>query len=283
MIKIKSALNDAYQQLAPTSPSPQIDADLLLAYLLNKPRAYLYAHATDHLDEHTESAFVQLLAQRTAGMPIAYLIGSREFWSLPLCVTNDTLIPRPETELLVELTLSLLHDRESASILDLGTGSGAIAIALATAKPDWSLVAVDASPNALCVAQKNAYQLQKNNVIFHLSDWFASIPHQHFDAIVSNPPYLSENDPHLHQGDVRFEPPSALISGPDGLNDIKHIIDAARSYLKPEGVLLLEHGYQQQAPVTQLLSKFHYENIQSWPDHQGHPRVSGGFLTKPQQ
>lgn len=277
MTSIKAALDNARIRLEKTSPSARIDAELLLAHTLNTSRSFLYAHGTDPLDDETLDAYEQDLSKRLHGMPIAYIVGTREFWSLPLRVTEDTLIPRPETELLVDLTLSLLQNQDHASVLDLGTGSGAVALALASARPHWTILACDISPSALCMAQENARLLQLQNVTFMLSNWFESVPTQQVHAIVSNPPYLAENDAHLSQGDVRFEPKSALTSGPDGLDALSHLIQNSQPYLHPGGLLLLEHGYLQAEAVAERLQASNYQSIQCWLDLQGHPRVSGGF------
>jgi len=277
MIDIKSALRDASTRLAKSSPTAQIDAELLLSYVLQKNRVFLYAHSDQHLDAKPHKRFEQLILKRLDGIPIAYLIGEREFWSLPLYVTPDTLIPRPETELLVELALSQLNKRDTCSVLELGTGTGAISIALATEKPHWNILAADLSKPALLVAQKNAAKHHAQNITFMQSNWFESIPKQAFDLIISNPPYLAEQDPHQHEGDVRFEPKQALLSGTEGLDDLTHIIHESRHYLTPGGLLLLEHGHTQGKAVMACLSDTFYHNIQCWQDTAGLDRVSGGW------
>ena len=278
MIDIKRALNQAIDRLRPTSTSAQIDAEVLLAYTLSTSRTFLYTHPEKMLSNIEHETYEQLIEKRVEGMPIAYLTGTREFWSLPLIIRKDTLIPRPETELLVELTLTLLKSRSSISILDLGTGSGAIALALASERPDWNILACDVSQAALEVAHHNALHLSLNNVQMLCSDWFTSIPLQRFHAIVSNPPYIAKDDPHLKEGDVRFEPQQALSSGADGMDALRCIIERAYKHLLPGGLLLLEHGFSQKQAVMSLLYQHGYQHTQCWPDSRGHDRVSGGWV-----
>ena len=278
MTTIKHALQQATARLKTTSSTPRIDAETLLLHTLKNTRAFLYAHDTDVLNPGVLATFEALIANRSLGVPIAYLTQSKEFWSLPLRVTPATLIPRPETELLVECTLALLAEQQQATILELGTGSGAIAIALAASRPDWHITACDISNDALNIATHNASQCKLNNITWIHSNWFQSIPPQTFDAIISNPPYLADNDPHLSQEDLRFEPRLALTSGADGLTALSHIIQTAPRYLKSQGCILLEHGYQQTEQVFHLLKTAHFEKLQNWLDLQHHPRVSGGFL-----
>lgn len=274
---IKDALEHALAVLSQTSDSARMDAEILLAHVLIKNRSFLYAYPEIELTQAQWQTFQRLVAQRLEGMPIAYLTGSREFWSLPLKVCEDTLIPRPETELLVELTLQLLADKDDADILDLGTGSGAIALACASERPKWKISACDCCQGALRTAEENAARLTLTNVYFYLSDWFEQLAsHIQFDAIVTNPPYIAANDPHLKEGDVRFEPQQALVSGDDGLNDLRHIIEHSIARLKPGGLLLLEHGFDQKSAVTSMLNQYGYIEIQCWQDWQGHDRVTGG-------
>lgn len=280
MIDIKRALTQAIALLSETSPSAQLDAEILLAYAINASRTFLYTHPEQTLTPAQHEIYQKLVAKRCEGIPIAYLTHSREFWSLPLRVGKDTLIPRPETELLVELTLTLLKDVSPASIVDLGTGSGAVALALASERPDWQILACDLNQAAVDIATLNATDLGLANVHICHSDWFTAIPSHQFNAIVSNPPYIAKDDPHLEQGDVRFEPKEALISGVDGLDSLNYIIQHSYDRLLPGGVLLLEHGYDQKQAVTSMLKARGYEQVHCWQDWQGHDRVSGGWRSE---
>lgn len=280
MNDIKLILEQAIKALAPTSPSARIDVELLLMKVLNVSRTFFYAHPEATLTPDQQEQYQALLKQRMIGTPIAHLTGIREFWSLPLNVSSHTLIPRPETELLVELTLNQLAETTTTSVLDLGTGSGAIALALASERPHWHVLACDKSHAAVNMARKNATQLGINNLNVLCSNWFDSIPNQQFNAIVSNPPYIAEHDPHLAQGDVRFEPLDALISGKDGLDALNYLIEHSQKWLVAGGLLLLEHGFDQGAAVTSALKKHGYESVHCWQDWQGHDRVSGGSKQK---
>lgn len=280
MTDIKTALGHAIKLLQQTSPSARLDAEVLLAYILKSSRTFLFSHPEKTMDRDEHHTYEHLISQRAAGHPIAHLTGTREFWSKPLIVSADTLIPRPATELLVELTLSLLHDSSAASLIDLGTGSGAIAVALADSRPDWNIIACDSQQAALEIAQNNAAHLQLSNIHFYLSDWFSAIPVQQFHAIVSNPPYIAKNDPHLTQGDLRFEPHHALVSGIDGLESLTYLIKASYDRLLPGGLLLIEHGFDQKHAVERLLFDRGYDRIQCWQDNEGHDRVSGGWRGK---
>lgn len=267
MISIREALGK----------NPELEAEILLCYVLKKSRAYLFAHPEKLISLEQLNQYQNLLTERAKGIPIAYLTGEREFWSMTLKVNRHTLIPRHETELLVELALEKIPNQPNISVLELGTGSGAIALALAKERPSWHITACDVSQQALEVAQENAQHHQINNVNFYHSNWFSSIPQQHYHAIISNPPYIAEDDPHLHEGDLRFEPQTALSSSQEGLADLELIIKQGYDYLLPHGLLLLEHGYDQKLNVHAILNKLGYTEVQSWRDIQGHDRVSGGW------
>lgn len=259
----------------PGSDTPRLDAELLLAHVLGKPRSYLFTWPDQPVAEAEAARFSALLARRRSGEPVAYLLGEQGFWTLDLQVSPDTLIPRPDTERLVELALELGPSR-SAAVLDLGTGTGAIALALASERPDWQLTGSDRMPGAVALAEQNRARLGLANVRFLQSDWFAALGAARYDLIASNPPYIAADDPHLTQGDVRFEPASALVSGADGLDDIRHLVETAPGHLQPGGWLLLEHGWQQAAVVRGLLEQRGFAAVQSWEDLGGHQRVSGG-------
>jgi release factor glutamine methyltransferase len=252
------------------------DAELLLAQALSRPRAWLYAHAEDALEPAAADRFEALLARRRRGEPVAYLLGRREFWSLELEVGADTLVPRPETELLVELALARLPAGVPARVLDLGTGSGAIALALACERPLAQVTAVDASRGALAVAQRNGARLAPGRLRFLRSDWYSALGGDRFDLLVSNPPYLAEDDPHLREGDLRFEPALALASGRDGLDALRVICAGAPAHLAAGGWLLFEHGYGQGAAARGLLDAAGFDAVETWPDLEGRDRASGG-------
>lgn len=254
----------------------RIEVQMLLRSVLKVSRAYLLAHSERELNEVEDAAYRALLARRLAGEPMAHILGEREFYGLNLKVTPATLIPRPDTESLVEQALQRLPSGNGVRVLDLGTGAGAVALAIAYGRPQAEVVAVDASAAALAVAQENAQRLALANVRCLLSDWFAGVPDTAFDLIVSNPPYIPDADPHLTQGDLRFEPRSALASGADGLADIRRIVAQAGAYLKPGGWLLLEHGYDQALAVRGLLQAAGFVEVFSARDLGGIERVSGG-------
>ncbi len=256
--------------------SSRLDAELLLSYCLQKPRSYLYAWPERELEPGQCAVFFELLAARRDGQPVAYLVGEREFWSLPLRVNQHTLIPRPETETLIEWVLQMRLPA-TAELSDWGTGSGAIALALASERPGWKLLATDISGAALAVAQGNAQRLGVDNIEFLQADWGAGLTGRKFDLVVSNPPYIAEGDPHLAQGDVRFEPKTALQSGPDGLHALRRIIAAAPEYLRAGGWLLLEHGFDQAGAVRKLLQSAGFSTLECRRDLAGTDRISGGM------
>ena len=252
------------------------DAEALLLHVLGKPRSWLFAHADDALNLDVQTAFDALVARRAAGEPVAYLTGRRGFWTLELEVTPATLIPRPETELLVELALERLPRDATARVADLGTGSGAVALAIASERPQAQVVASDASAAALAVARRNAQRLGIANVRFAQGDWLAPLAGERFGLIVSNPPYIEAADPHLVQGDLRYEPASALASGADGLDDIRRIVADAPAHLEAGGWLLFEHGWNQGDAARALLSEAGYAQVFTAQDLEARDRVSGG-------
>jgi len=270
----KAALESA---LALNPDTARIEVQMLLQQALGVSRAWLLAHPEQVLDEAQDAGYRALLLRRLAGEPLAYILGEREFFGLSFRVTPATLIPRPDTELLVEMALQRLpkHGR----VLDLGTGSGVIALSIAHARPDVGVTAVDASQDALEVARENARHLNIVNVRLLCSDWFGALTGERFDLIVSNPPYIAEGDAHLGQGDLRFEPRTALASGADGLDDIRHIVAQAKEHLNPGGWLLFEHGYDQAARACELLEKAGYTKTFSARDLAGIERVSGGRIS----
>ena len=265
----------------PHSDSARLDLELLLCDALDRDRAWLYTWPEKTLTVPQRERFEQALARRVAGEPLAHILGQREFWSLSLEVNASTLIPRPDTEVLVETTLTCLAEQadQPQSILDLGTGTGAVALALASERPGWTVQGVDCSTEAVALAQRNGARLGLTNTQFSVGDWFSAIaPSRRFHAIVANPPYIASDDPHLEQGDVRFEPRSALVADEAGLAALRHIAQAARSYLVPGGWLLLEHGWQQGAVVRQLLNELGYHSVATRRDYGDQERVTyGGF------
>jgi release factor glutamine methyltransferase len=252
------------------------DARLLLAHALGKSPAWLIAHADEALEQDALGRFDALVESRIDGRPVAYLVGRRGFWTLDLAVTSDTLIPRPETELLVELALSRIPHGAASRIADLGTGSGAIALAIAIERPRCSVVATDASEAALQVAQGNARDNAIANVQFRHGSWFAPLAGERYDLIVSNPPYIAAGDPHLAEGDLRFEPATALSSGSDGLDDIREIVSSAEGFLADSGWLLLEHGLDQGAAIRELFEAAGFVEIATERDLESRDRVTLG-------
>jgi release factor glutamine methyltransferase len=255
----------------------ELEAALLLCHLLAQPRSYLYAWPERRLAQREYEAFLRLLERRLAGEPIAHIVAEREFWSLPLKVTPDTLIPRPETELLVELSLQLVQSIQAPRIADLGTGSGAIALALASERPDAVLHATDRSESALAVARENARRLGFTQISCFPGDWCSALPAgTSYHLIVSNPPYIEQDDPHLQRGDLPGEPLTALVSGHDGLRDIRLLAQQTHARLEPGGWLLLEHGYRQADSVRQILAAAGYIDTTTHEDLAGRPRATEG-------
>ncbi|CAI1509368.1 Release factor glutamine methyltransferase [Serratia quinivorans] len=257
------------------SDSARRDAEILLGFVTGRARTFLMAFGETLLTQQQQEQLERLLARRERGEPVAYLIGEREFWSLPLSVSPATLIPRPDTECLVELALERLPS-SSCNILDLGTGTGAIALALASERPDCTVTGVDLQPEAVALAQHNAQKLAIGNAQFLQGSWFAPVTGQTFALIASNPPYIDAADPHLAQGDVRFEPSSALVSQQHGLADLSVIVQQAPQYLQPQGWLLLEHGWQQGESVRALLQAAGFISIATRRDYGDNDRVTFG-------
>jgi release factor glutamine methyltransferase len=276
---IRDALSLSHK-LTKISDSPRLDCELLLCHALQQERAYLYTWPEKQLSTEQEQRFLALLARREQGEPVAHLLGKKEFWSLPLQVNNTTLIPRPETELLIEMALELFSSNDSSSkkVADLGTGTGAIALALASEKPHWQIWGFEKYPQALQLAKINQQRLGYEQVRFCQSDWFSRIAEKDFDLIIANPPYIDASDPHLNKGDVRFEPKTALVAEQEGLADIATIIGYAPSYLRKGGWVLLEHGYQQAEAVQDLLQRQGFGGVRTRCDLAANPRVTIGQL-----
>lgn len=268
---VRHSLQDAAKRLATVSSSPRLDAELLLAHSLEWPRSRLYSQAQRALSPEARAQFLELLAARASGRPVAYLLGRQEFWSLDFELGDDCLVPRPETESLVELALA--EPDGPRRVLDLGTGSGVIAIAIKRERPDWEVSAVDCSPGALRWARHNAAR-HDADVTFLEGRWFEPVSGRRFDLILANPPYIALGDPHLEA--LRHEPTQALVAGADGLADIRHICEQASAYLSPGGMLALEHGMDQAAAVRELLQAAGLRDIASERDLAGHERISHG-------
>lgn len=275
-MNIQTWLNSAAERLQNISTTFHLDAEMLLLYVLHINRTFLYTYPEKNIPEKSLQILNNLLEQRLSGIPVAYLLQEKEFWSMSFKVTPDVLIPRPETEHLVETLLNLLDTHKPQRILELGTGSGAIAIALAKERPHWEIIACDNSKPALAIAQENADRLLPNHALlsFQYSHWFEHIALQTFSAIISNPPYIAAEDPHLQK--LTFEPSNALISESNGLRDIQKIITGSPAYLNPEGYLLLEHGNKQAAAVSAIFNSLGFKNITTIQDLGGHDRLTFG-------
>lgn len=261
----------------PDSPTERLDAELLLAAALGKPRSYLHTWPERIVSSEAAQTYDGYLQRRREGEPVAYILGQQGFWKIDLEVAPHTLIPRPDTELLVETALEL-QPALPARVLDLGTGTGAIALALASERPAWQVTAVDRVPEAAALAERNRQRLGLANVRIQVSHWLEGLADERFDLIVSNPPYIAASDPHLVDGDVRFEPSSALVAGVDGLDDLRVIAVQAPSHLTPGGWLLLEHGYDQADAVQVLLRENGFVEVSSRIDLGGHQRITVGRL-----
>jgi len=276
-MKIIELITQATQQLSAISDTPRLDVEIILANILQVNRARLLAFPESKLNDSQQIDFNKKINLLRSGWPVAYVIGEQEFWSLSFVVTPDVLIPRADTELLVETILNLIN-KEKIILADLGTGSGAIAIALQHEKPDWEIHATDKSEKALKIASKNAERLNTGNIFFHLGDWLAALPaKKYFDVIVSNPPYIANNDPHLSDLRLQHEPSSALIAEDNGLQDLKKIIFAAKTRLNVEGCLLLEHGFEQANLVREIFLAAGYADVRSIKDLSQHERVTIGL------
>ena len=275
MTTIAELLREAEQRIN-CSDTIKLDAEILLCDVMQFNRSKIYAHPQQLIPDDKSVLFKSLIEQRRQGRPIAHLMGKKEFWSLELAVNKETLIPRPETECLVETALLMIPDEESFNILALGTGSGAIAIAIASERSNSTIVATDINPDALDMAKKNAASHALTNIKFLLSDWYKNIPPQSFDLIVSNPPYVKQDDKHLSQGDVRFEPELALVAGKDGMKAINIILENANGYLASDAFLLIEHGYDQKALVTHAFQIYGFKQIKTLQDLSGQDRVTYG-------
>ncbi len=266
------------RELAGLSETPELDLQLLLCYALDCSSAWLVTWPERIPEAAQQAHFDALLERRIAGEPIAYLLGTQGFWSLDLQVSNATLIPRPETEMLVEMALKLnLPSRVHA--LDLGTGSGAIALALASERPEWHFTAVDSQASALAIAEHNRSRYGLQNVEFFCGDWYAPVAAKRFELIVSNPPYIDPLDDHLQRGDVRYEPRSALVSSGAGLDDLRHIVGRAPAFLARSGWLLTEHGFDQAAEVRKLFAQAGFQRIASHCDLNGVERITLGCIS----
>ncbi|OAI06104.1 protein-(glutamine-N5) methyltransferase, release factor-specific [Methylomonas methanica] len=274
---LQSLLIAANEQLSTTSETAMLDAEVLLCHCLEKNRSFLRAWPEHQPNAPQIAQFQLLVEQRSQGTPVAYLTGQREFWSRNFKVSPNVLIPRPDTELLIELSLSLLPTDQPCKIIDLGTGSGIIAVTLAAERPLTQVFASDLSSAALEVARYNAQQLNTGNISFLQSNWFDNIEETGFDLVLSNPPYIADKDPHIKIGDVRFEPDSALISAENGLQDIRQLAEQARTHLKDHGQFLVEHGYNQQTEVQAIFKELGFRQVNTYADLSGNPRVTSGI------
>lgn len=272
-----SVHQDAIEQLKSCSDSARLDADIILSFALNIPRTRFITQAETPVSDVEFEQIQSLINKRKAGCPVSYITGSKGFWDLELIVNEHTLIPRPETELLVEFALAIFPNIKPITVIDLGTGTGAIAIAIAKSRPNWQVLACDKSAEALNIASKNIEKYQLDNIELSESDWFNNIDSKlSFDLIISNPPYVAEHDPHLTQGDVQFEPITALSSGPEGLDDIRQIVATGKQRLNKFGWLMVEHGFDQGDAVKAIFTEQGYHTIQQGLDLNGHTRATYG-------
>ena len=276
MTTIKQAIQHGRETLNYQSDNPQQEASALLAHTIDRSKEYLIAHSEESLSDATFGWYQNYLSRRLEGEPIAYIQQQKEFWSLPLKVTPGVLIPRPDTETLVEAALEHIPKNDRTNILDLGTGSGCIALALAKERPNANIIACDNSELCIDTAKHNAKSLNIKNIKLITSDWFTSVEFNNFDLIMSNPPYIAYNDENIDYSVEKYEPETALFSSDQGLGDLFHIIEHAPDYLAPNGTLLVEHGFQQANDVRLQFAKYHYSNIQTLQDMQQHDRVTQG-------
>lgn len=272
---VENAIAIGANLLASSSDSAKLDAQVLLLNILQKPRSYLFTWPEKQLTDQQYQAFQHACERRLQGEPVSHITGCREFWSLQLEVNPTTLIPRPDTETLVELALEC-EVPKNAKVLDLGTGTGAIALALGSEMPTWDITAVDRIDDAVALAKRNQQRLAINNVTVEQSNWFSALKNKKFDLIVTNPPYIEHDDVHLYQGDVRFEPLSALVADDAGMADIKQIITQSRDYLHASGYLLIEHGFEQSAAVRHIFNQMAFINVSTVKDLGNNDRVTFG-------
>ena len=272
---VENAIATGANLLASSSDSAKLDAQVLLLNILQKPRSYLFTWPEKQLTGQQYQAFQHACERRLQGEPVSHITGCREFWSLQLEVNPTTLIPRPDTETLVELALEC-EVPKNAKVLDLGTGTGAIALALGSEMPTWDITAVDRIDDAVALAKRNQQRLAINNVTVEQSNWFSALKNKKFDLIVTNPPYIERDDVHLYQGDVRFEPLSALVADDAGMADIKQIITQSRDYLHASGYLLIEHGFEQSAAVRHIFNQMAFINVSTVKDLGNNDRVTFG-------
>jgi release factor glutamine methyltransferase len=281
MSSIQFILIRATKTLSPASDSATLDAEILLSFTLNKERSYLRAWPEQTLTPEQLETFNHYLEERLKGIPVAYITGHREFWSRDFMVNTHVLIPRHDTELIIELSLKHISRNATFKVIDMGTGSGIIAVTLAAERPNIEVLACDMNADALAIAKQNAKHHQVSRIQFYQSNWFEGLPPTRYDLIISNPPYIAAADPHLQQGDLRFEPQTALVSANEGLHDIAHLIDTARQHLTPRGLLIIEHGYDQQTQVKALFNEHNYHQVETFLDLSGNPRVTCGQWLSP--